>query len=301
MENTKKMEYTEFKEGLKNLVQEKSDSDMKVEIVQIIKNNQTKSENLTYIDPNYNLFPSIQLKELYQEYQVYGMGWCVEEAVSVLKNVKRIHEDQLMGSWESAKGRIVVELVKEAWNRELLEKLPYRAFLDLAVIYRLKMWECKSGDAVQTVTNKMMEHWKITEEELYEAALANLQKEEFEIIGGYQAVQDMIEELIDVKEESEFHEWMYIFTNRSRIKGAAAMLRTDLLDRFAKAQESDLIILPSSVHEVILLPAMDDEDAAELRRIVQDINEKEVQEEERLSDEVYYFRRSTGAVELIPE
>lgn len=295
------MEYTEFKEGLKNLVQEKSDSDMKVEIVQIIKNNQTKSENLTYIDPNYNLFPSIQLKELYQKYQVYGMGWCVEEAVSVLKNVKRIHEDQLMGSWESAKGRIVVELVKEAWNRELLEKLPYRAFLDLAVIYRLKMWECKSGDAVQTVTNKMMEHWKITEEELYEAALANLQKEEFEIIGGYQAVQDMIEELIDVKEESEFHEWMYIFTNRSRIKGAAAMLRTDLLDRFAKAQESDLIILPSSVHEVILLPAMDDEDAAELRRIVQDINEKEVQEEERLSDEVYYFRRSTGAVELIPE
>lgn len=301
MENTKKMEYTEFKESLKNLVQEKSDSDMKVEIVQIIKNNQTKSENLTYIDPNYNLFPSIQLKELYQEYQVYGMGWCVEEAFSVLKNVKRIHEDQLMGSWESAKGRIVVELVKEAWNRELLEKLPYRAFLDLAVIYRLKMWECKSGDAVQTVTNKMMEHWKITEEELYEAALANLQKEEFEIIGGYQAVQDMIEELIDVKEESEFHEWMYIFTNRSRIKGAAAMLRTDLLDRFAKAQESDLIILPSSVHEVILLPTMDDEDAAELRRIVQDINEKEVQEEERLSDEVYYFRRSTGAVELIPE
>ena len=301
MENTKKMEYTEFKEGLKNLVQEKSDSDMKVEIVQIIKNNQTKSENLTYIDPNYNLFPSIQLKELYQKYQVYGMGWCVEEAVSVLKNVKRIHEDQLMGSWESAKGRIVVELVKEAWNRELLEKLPYRAFLDLAVIYRLKMWECKSGDAVHTVTNGMMEYWDITEEELYEAALANLQKEEFEIIGGYQAVQDMIEELIDVKEESEFHEWMYIFTNRSRIKGAAAMLRTDLLDRFAKAQESDLIILPSSVHEVILLPAMDDEDAAELRRIVQDINEKEVQEEERLSDEVYYFRRSTGAVELIPE
>ena len=46
---------------------------------------------------------------------------------------------------------------------------------------------------------------------------------------------------------------------------------------------------------------MDDEDAAELRRIVQDINEKEVQEEERLSDEVYYFRRSTGAVELILE
>ena len=46
---------------------------------------------------------------------------------------------------------------------------------------------------------------------------------------------------------------------------------------------------------------MDDEDVAELRRTVQDINEKIVKEEEWLSDEVYYFRRSTGAVELIPE
>lgn len=301
MENTKKMDYTEFKEVLKKLVQEKAGTNMKVEIVQIIKNNQTKSENLTYIDPNYNLFPSIQLKELYQEYQKYGMDWCVDEAVSVLGNMKKIHEDQLIGSWESAKERIIVELVKESWNQKLLEEIPYKTFLDLAVIYRLKMWECKSGDAVHTVTNGMMEYWDISEEELYEAAIANLQKEEFEIIGWQQAVQDMIEELIDVKEESEFHEWMYIFTNRSRIKGAVAMLRTDLLDRFAKAQESDLIILPSSVHEVLLLPAMDDKDVAELRRTVQDINEKKVKEEEWLSDEVYYFRRSTGAVELIPE
>ena len=262
MENTKKMDYTEFKEVLKKLVQEKAGTDMKVEIVQIIKNNQTRSENLTYIDPNYNLFPSIQLKELYQEYQKYGMNWCVEETVSVLGNMKKIHEDQLIGSWESAKERIIVELVKESWNQKLLEEIPYKPFLDLAVIYRIKMWECKSGDVVHTVTNEMMGHWDITE---------------------------------------EFHEWMYIFTNRSRIKGATAMLRTDLLDRFAKAQESDLIILPSSVHEVLLLPAMDDEDVAELRRTVQDINEKKVKEEEWLSDEVYYFRRSTGAVELIPE
>ena len=154
MENTKKMDYTEFKEVLKKLVQEKSGTDMKVEIVQIMKNNQTRSENLTYIDPNYNLFPSIQLKELYQEYQVYGMDWCVEEAVSVLGNMKKIHEDQLIGSWESAKERIIVELVKESWNQKLLEEIPYKPFLDLAVIYRIKMWECKSGDAVHTVTKE---------------------------------------------------------------------------------------------------------------------------------------------------
>ena len=301
MENTKKMEYTEFKESLKNLVQEKSDDDMKVEIVQIIKNNQIKSENLTYKSRDYNLFPSIRLEELYQKYQEYGMDWCVDMAVSILKNVKRIDEDQLMESWESAKGRIVVELIKESWNQELLEEIPYKAFLDLAVIYRIKMWECKSGDVVHTVTNEMMEHWNITEEELYEAALVNLQKEEFEIIGLHQVLKDMTEEHIDVEQKDEFHGWAYVFTNRSRIKGAAAMLRTDLLNRFAEAHGSDLFILPSSVHEVILLPAKEDENTAELRRIVRETNEEIVNEEEWLSDEVYYFRRSTGAVELIPE
>lgn len=301
MENTKKMEYTEFKESLKNLVQEKSDDDMKVEIVQIIKNNQIKSENLTYKSRDYNLFPSIRLEELYQKYQEYGMDWCVEMAVSILKNVKRIDEDQLMESWESAKRRIVVELIKESWNQELLEEIPYKAFLDLAVIYRIKMWECKSGDVVHTVTNEMMEHWNITEEELYETALANLQKEEFEIIGLHQVLKDMTEEHIDVEQKDEFHGWAYVFTNRSRIKGAAAMLRTDLLNRFSETHGSDLFILPSSVHEVILLPAKEDENTAELRRIVRETNEGIVNEEEWLSDEVYYFRRSTGAVELIPE
>ena len=274
MENTKKMEYTEFKESLKNLVQEKSDDDMKVEIVQIIKNNQIKSENLTYKSRDYNLFPSIRLEELYQKYQEYGMDWCVDMAVSILKNVKRIDEDQLMESWESAKGRIVVELIKESWNQELLEEIPYKAFLDLAVIYRIKMWECKSGDVVHTVTNEMMERWNITEEELYEAALVNLQKEEFEIIGLHQVLKDMTEEHIDVEQKDEFHGWAYVFTNRSRIKGAAAMLRTDLLNRFAEAHGSDLFILPSSVHEVILLPAKEDENTAELRRIVRETNEE---------------------------
>jgi len=229
------------------------------------------------------------------------MDWCVDMAVSILKNVKRIDEDQLMESWESAKGRIIVELIKESWNQELLVEIPYKAFLDLAVIYRLKMWECKSGDVVHTVTNEMMEHWNITEEELYEAALVNLQKEEFEIIGLHQVLKDMTEEHIDVEQKGEFHGWAYVFTNRSRIKGAAAMLRTDLLNRFAEAHGSDLFILPSSVHEVILLPAKEDENTAELRRIVRETNEEIVNEEEWLSDEVYYFRRSTGAVELIPE
>lgn len=74
-----------------------------------------------------------------------------------------------------------------------------------------------------------------------------------------------------------------------------------LLDAFAKAQDMDFYILPSSVHDVLLVPAKNDGNISDSRRMVRDINRDIVEPEERLSDEVYYFRRSTGTVKLIPE
>lgn len=301
MENIEKMSYTEFKEALKKLVQEKSDSDVEVKIITILNNNQTQSENLTYTGINYNLFPSIRLEEFYQKYQELGMDWCVDAALSILGNVKKIRKDQLMGTWESAKERIVMELVKRSWNQERLEDIPYKAFLDLAIIYRLKLYECRSGDVVHTVTNEMMEYWNITGKELHEAAFANLQKEDFMITDLKQEVCNVMQVPMEQDSEDDDKGWAYVFTNRKRTRGAIAMLRTDLLDAFAKAQERDLFILPSSVHDVLLVPVGNEENISNLRKMVRDINKDIVEPEERLSDEVYYFRRSTGTVELIPE
>lgn len=301
MESMKKMDYTEFKETLKKLVQERADADVEVKIILTVNNNQTKSENLTYTSKNYNLFPSIRLKEFYQKYQELGMDWCVDKAVSILGNVKKVSKDQLMGSWESAKGRIVVELVKRSWNEELLEEIPYKAFLDLAVIYRLKLWDSKSGDVVHTVTNEMMEYWNITGKELYEAAFANLWKEDFKITGLNQEIRKVMTVPMEQVPGDDDKEWAYVFSNQRRIKGSIAMLRTDLLDAFAKAKETDLFILPSSVHDVLLVPARKEENISKLRKKVRDINEDILEPEEWLSDEVYYFRRSTRAVELILE
>ncbi|WP_285824133.1 DUF5688 family protein [Schaedlerella arabinosiphila] len=301
MENIEKMSYAEFKEALKKQVQEKSDADVEVKIIPILKNNQTESENLTYTGKNYNLFPSIRLKEFYKKYQELGMDWCVDAAVSILGDVKKISKDQLIGTWESAKGRIVMELVKRSWNQERLGDIPYKAFLDLAIIYRLKLCECRSGDVVHTVTNEMMEYWNITGKELDEAAFANLQKEDFMITDLKQEICNVMQVPMEQNPENDDKEWAYVFTNRRRTRGAIAMLRTDLLDAFAKAQEMDFFILPSSVHDVLLVPAKNDENISKLRKTVRDINEDTLEPEEWLSDEVYYFRRSTGAVELIPE
>ena len=92
---------------------------------------------------------------------------------------------------------------------------------------------------------------------------------------------------------------MFVLTNMKKVKGSSGMLRTGLLQEFAEKKNSSFFILPSSVHELLLIPDDGRISAGELRVMVHDINREIVRKDEWLSDEVYYFRRSTGAVEVI--
>ena len=89
---------------------------------------------------------------------------------------------------------------------------------------------------------------------------------------------------------------MCVLTNHVMYYGAAGILRTDLLEKLAQLKETDLYILPSSVHEVILLPALDCWDVDELRQMVKSVNAGSVDKMDWLSDEVYYYRRESGEV-----
>ena len=110
---------------------------------------------------------------------------------------------------------------------------------------------------------------------------------------GHKLLKDKTDEMI--------RRFITLAEQNKRLREETERELANALNSFAEAQGSDLFILPSSVNEVILLPVKEDENTAELRRIVRETNEGIVNKEEWLSDEVYYFRRSTGAVELIPE
>lgn len=93
----------------------------------------------------------------------------------------------------------------------------------------------------------------------------------------------------------------FVLTNNDKFYGAAGILRTDLLRQFAEEQGCDFYILPSSVHELILVPDKHDFTKTELRDMVKTVNEEQVAVEERLSDDVYYFSRYTGEVEVVSD
>ena len=89
---------------------------------------------------------------------------------------------------------------------------------------------------------------------------------------------------------------LHVLTNRRGIYGASCMLYRDIIKDFADQEEADVIILPSSIHEVLLFPDHLMFDHAFLCRTVQEINREDVSEEDVLSDRIYIFSRETGTI-----
>lgn len=125
----------------------------------------------------------------------------------------------------------------------------------------------------------LLEHCQLTEEEAWEQAEKNLKKSV--------VIADM-EELLGIPLSGASH--LYIATNKSSLKGAAVVLVHDVMQKFAEQHHTHRIaLLPSSIHEMLLIPDADDIDKATLLEMVKDVNRKEVAPEDQLIDQVYYM------------
>ena len=78
-------------------------------------------------------------------------------------------------------------------------------------------------------------------------------------------------------------------SNQERIHGAGVIAYPDFMEEAAKRLGGDFYVLPSSIHEVLLVPDTPDVSAVELQKMVQSVNMEQVAPEERLSDHVYHY------------
>ena len=91
---------------------------------------------------------------------------------------------------------------------------------------------------------------------------------------------------------------MYVLSNKQRLYGASAIVFTDILDNICDQFGRDIFILPSSMHELILIPTMTKSGAENLLAIVKEINEMEVLRKDFLADSVYYFNHELRQLEI---
>lgn len=291
-------EFMEFAEELKAKVEGILEKGFNVTIHEVTKNNDNTRTGISIMAKDTNIAPTIYLEEFYEE---YSNGRNIDEIVNdVLRiySANRVPEGlgdvKRFTEYEWVKERLIFQLVNSERNKERLSNLPHRKIMDLELVYRVVMG--KEMNSLQTVmvTNNHLDLWKVTEEELYEVAKQNTPKIMEARIG---TMGNIMREL-GVPDSDIDDVPMYIITNEDRINGATVMLYHDKLKQLADRLDSDLYILPSSVHEVIAVPAEIGE-AVAFAQMVREINRVEVSPEEVLSDSLYKFERAVGEISIV--
>lgn len=305
------MEYQKFKEMLKARMQDLMGDAIEVGYETYTKNNQTEIEAMTFKEKEPQaktiISPAIHLQDLYELYKKNGDGetftQCLHQIQTLYLNQEPKSVEGIDDDWEEIRRNINLTLMHEEWNQKWLEEkqVPYSRFLDFAITLRRTVEVSPRGIGTIAVTKELMECWDVTEEALWEAAWNNLYQEKFLIDDLDKIVKSEVREEDFNIDTLDFEKIppMYIISNQEREYGARAILRMDILHKISRKLDCNLYILPSSTHEIILVPDDAGIDVERMRESVRSINESMVPKHERLSDEVYYFGRDKGILEIV--
>jgi hypothetical protein len=292
------MNYQEF---LKNIQTQLSvrlpDADLHIQ--QIARNNGSFYDGLVIVRGGINIAPTIYLMPYYHRYLE---GVSLEDIYAdILDTYQKNLPDQnfdttIFTNFEKAKKRIVMRVVNYERNLELLAQVPHFRYLDLAVVFYCLLSSDETQQASILIYNQHLSFWGIDADTLYECALENtpnLLPHE---------MKDMTSILKDVLGEDTADETedipMYVLTNRYHTNGACVILYDQLLKQLADSFDRDLVVLPSSIHEVLLVPVEVSVDLAQYDSMVQEVNETQLADDEVLSNHAYFFSRANGLLSL---
>lgn len=283
---------------------EKDMDDYVIEIHQVIKNNGVKLDGLVIRKKQEFVSPNIYLNSYFEMYQM-GMpiNSIMEELAKQYMAIRKKEEIKIHNilDFNELKNHIIIRLVNYEKNRELLMNSPYKRFLDLAVTFRYMANHTADGLASSLIGNDEFLNWGIDEEELYRIALFNTMREfPWHMESLAKIIINCLKKSIPQEEQDGFdleelereqdHINMFVLSNESALNGASCMLYDSVIRNFAKVQGKNIIILPSSIHEVILVPEQEDTDIEFLQNLVIDANKSAVGLIDLLSDSIYYYQ-----------
>lgn len=294
------MDIEKFAKIILREIRDRADGRFSAWIVEAVKNNGVRRIGITSVPDNDGSAPCIYLESCWQAYQK-GRKMLTEivdeiyqDLLEYQNNVPKIDTADFL-YWESMKSHIYARLVNAEKNRELLPEVPCRTFLDLAVTYYVRVPVCGNRTGTIQVNNRHMALWKQDEESLYQTAISNMRMDgtpDFRDMGGI--LKDAAPEIAGTLENEDIFQAvrMYVLTNRFRQFGAAEILNKDTLKVIAEKIGDGFVILPSSVHEVIILPPKGQEEYPALAGMVREVNAAYVEQGEQLSDHIYAYRQN---------
>ena len=292
------MEYQTFKEELCRILQKRTEGKKKVILQQVEKNNGVVLDAVVLQGEREQVLPTIYLEELYE---IYEQGVTLEQIAGHILCEEEKRKDEVEFSLEEfedytrARTSVFYKLVNYQMNERMLKRVPYIRYLDLAVVfyYRVEQEHFPGGSVL--LNNKNLVSWGVTKRQLKKDAAFNTSRK---LPYRFMGMETLIAELSGETEMENLQkeELMYVLTNEEKFYGAAVLLYPHVLAHIGTLLKRNFFVLPSSVHECILVPDQGHYTRFELMKMVREVNQNQVEEEEILSYQVYYYDRKREAL-----
>lgn len=287
------MRYQEFLQTIEKEIRKQLEPGYELFIQPFPKNNGITYDGLVIFHPKLNISPTIYLNPYYHWYLD---GVPMEDIYSNIMETyrtrlpKKDFDTSFFTEYDNAKSAIIMKLINYEHNLELLEKVPHFKYLDFAVVFQCLVSQQTDGFATILIQNHHLDFWSITADQLYQDALSNTPQ-----LLPYQLdnIETIVKEcMVLAPSDIPFEECpMYILTNHVKLNGATTILYDGLLHQLSQELDSDFILLPSSIHEVLLVPVDSPERIAFFSQMVEQVNETQLSDDELLSDHAYYYSR----------
>ena len=293
------MKAIQFYTNLTETLKENLGTDWTIELhTDVILNNGTTHIALILYKNGEKLHPQIYLERFFEDYK---RGKAMEEILQdVMKTyeeaLQNINPDSLSGieDWEQVKGRLAFRLLSKERNKETLENYVYKDFLDLAAIVTFCAEIDEQGVKAIRVTHDLAERWNVSKEEILQAAEENTE-DLFPV--RMEPILDTLCRVADISRDDlpeevlaeEDSPQIMVLTNYLGVNGATVLLYDSFLQQVYEKLRGKFIILPSSIHEVIVMPLASAPPITDSQKMVEQINRSAVKEEEILSDSVYLY------------
>ena len=204
--------------------------------------------------------------------------------------------------YDKMKDKLVMEVVSAETNKDLLETVPHKDIEDMAVVYRFVIGDSQAGVGTILVNNQMLDNYGITAQQLHEDAIRNAPEIRplviegmAEVLAKQMGVEDL--EMLGLNIPPE-QEQRFVASVEGNVHGAGVIAYQNFMDEAAERAGGSFFILPSSIHEVLIIPDNGKFDTASLEQMVREVNATTVELSDQLTDSVYHYDADTKVFEL---
>ena len=263
------------------------------------KNNSVIRYGISIYTGQNNMVPKIYLESFYEQ---YNQGKNIQDVMKDLSKeyVRNIVPEssfieENVYDFSKIKNLITTKIVNAKQNKFFVKSSPHKKIDDLVCFYQISIKNFLDGTITIPISNELFKHWGVSNEELHSLAVENTEKMyPSELKDITQTLFGEPKNYLD-NPESYANEPMLVLTNKENIGGSSILANENILEKVSKVVNDDYYILPSSIHELLIVPKNMSKEMKLTEQVlgvmVRDVNASRVDREEQLSDHVYSYSR----------